>query len=141
MQDIDRWQKELKTELTKRLNELGKVVKQVRIAADLPPQVVESQKEPSPSEAPEPQIPKWVHPIRVQVGIEVLHLGTIEFNDVAKNISQVAIDFSHMQLTNVYALQKATVAEIKVRETALGKQTKKYEKLNSKMEAKMQKIK
>ena len=60
---------------------------------------------------------------------------------MAKRIDQVTIDFSQMRLIGVYALQKSAVAEIKVRETALGKQTKKSEKLINKIEAKMHKIK
>ena len=42
LQDISKWKKELKIELTEWLNELGKVVEHVRVSPDCPPQVVES---------------------------------------------------------------------------------------------------
>ena len=54
-------------------------------------------------------MPKLAHPIKVQVGGEVLDLGTLKFNDVEKIIGHVTIDFSQMQLTEVRALLKATV--------------------------------
>ena len=76
---------------------------------------LESQEELGPSEALDTKMPRLVPPIRVQVGGEVLDLGTPKFNDVAKIIGQVTIDFLQMGLTEVYALQKDAVVKIKVR--------------------------
>ena len=44
-----------------------------------------------------------VPPIKTQVSGEALDLGTIEFNEVAKILGQVTIDFSHMWMYEVYA--------------------------------------
>ena len=41
-QDIDMWQTELTTSITKQLNVLYKVVEEVRVAVDYTPQVVDS---------------------------------------------------------------------------------------------------
>ena len=79
------------------------------------PRVAQSRDEPEPFEAPKPKIPRLVPPIKVQVGGEVLDLGTPKFNDVAKIIGQVTIDFLLMGLTEVYALQKDAVVKIKLR--------------------------
>ena len=63
-----------------------------------------------------------VPPIRTQVSGGVLDLGTLEFNDVIRDIDQITIYFSSMDITEVYTIQSVVAAEIKVHKHALAKQ-------------------
>ena len=58
--------------------------------------VANSQDEPDPFRALEPDMPKLVQPIRVQVRGEVLDMGTPKFIDAEKSTGHVTIDFSQM---------------------------------------------
>ena len=55
---------------------------------------------------------------------EELDLGMAELNVIAKNLGHVTTNFWQMSLYEVYAIHNSSVAEMKVREGALIKQTK-----------------
>ena len=74
-----------------------------------------------------------VPPIIMQVSREELDLGTPKFNDVAKSIGHITIEFSHMRISKVYAMKNLAVVEMKIREGALIKQVKVANKSVDKM--------
>ena len=50
----------------------------------------------------------------MQVSRGVLDIGTPDFNDVTKSIGQITIDFSLMEMVEVYGMQSISFAEIEV---------------------------
>ena len=45
-----------------------------------------------------------IPPIKVEVSGGVVDLGTLDFNDVSRDIGQITIDFSSMNIIEIYAL-------------------------------------
>ena len=124
---------ELTSTIIDLLKVLCKAIEEVRIAVYYTPHRNESQDVPDTPQEKQPEMPMSISLMRVQVSGEVLDLGTPKFNDVAKSIGQITIDFSLMQMAEVYVMQNSTVAEMKVREGALIKQTKVMNKSVNKM--------
>ena len=63
-----------------------------------------------------------VPPIKVEVSGGVVDLGTLDFNDVSSDIGHITIDFSSMNITEIYAIHSAINAEIKLHERTLATQ-------------------
>ena len=101
-----------------------KVVEDFKVVVDYPTPSTESQDPPETSEVQPTIIAVPVPPIRMQVLGGVLNIGTPKFQDVSKNIGQITLYFSLMEMVEVYAMQSAAVVEIKVREGALVKKVK-----------------
>ena len=110
-----------------------KAVEDVKVVVDYPSPSTESQDPPETSEAQPIAIAVPVSPIRTQVSRGVFDLGTLDFNDVIKSIGQIMIEFSLMEMVEVYAMQSVAVVEIKVREGALVKQVNATNKSVKKM--------
>ena len=72
-----------------------------------------------------------------QIKVEVLRgfidLGTIQFNDFARDLDQITIYLSVIKMIEVYAIQSVVVFKIKVREHMLAKQAKDENKSIRKM--------
>ena len=117
---------------------LCKSIEEVNVAVDYTTPRAESQDIPGTSEERPNTLPVPVTLIRTQMLGEVLYLGTPEFNDVANNIGQITIDFSLMQIDELYALHNVAIIEMKVRMGTLIKQAKFTNKIVNKMKLEVQ---
>ena len=117
---------ERKTEMTGMvtdlLNVLCKVVEDFKVFVDYQAPSTQSEDPPETLEVQPNGIAILVPPIRMQVSGGVIDLGTPEFTDVSKSIGQITIDFSLMEMVEVYEMQSVAFVEIKVGEGTLVKQ-------------------
>ena len=68
--------------------------KEVRVAVEYIPQMIESKDLPGPSEEKLDDVSISIPPIKTQLVGESLDLGTTKLNTIAKNLGHVTIDFS-----------------------------------------------
>ena len=93
---------------------LCKAVKEVRVTVNYIPPSTKSQGLPDLLEEQPSDVSILIPPIKTQVVGEKLDLGTQRLNTIAKNLGHVIIDFSHMPLYEVYAMQNYVDAKMKV---------------------------
>ena len=86
------------------------MVEDVRIVVDCPIPTMESQDPSEISRMQQTVIHVPVPPIKVEVSERVVDLGTLEFNNVGKDIGQITIVFLDMEITEVYAIKSVVNA-------------------------------
>ena len=100
------------------------MIEDVKVVVNYRVPTMEPHNPPETSNIEKNATPFSVPPIKVKVSGKVIDLGNLELNDVAREITQINIDFSSMKITKVYAIHSVVIVEIKLRKRTLAKQVK-----------------